>query len=143
VTANGKHPASVALQSLMVAIQEAPLSEDRLTEAARYIAAIVQNNDDLRAACTELARDKVALEELDTKRVLVIADLKSRLLRAAEENEALYQDTNHEVGIATERHLRVMRIRALLDLETPLPPRRPAAISTTSHNGAPHRAATH
>jgi hypothetical protein len=117
---------------------------------AEDVAAIYQDNE---AKATELAEQReelcrmaqyiVRLEEANTRHVIAASDLKTRLARAAENNEELYRLTSHAVGDATERHLIVARNRALLDLEIPVPPVRSAAISTPTHYGAPRAAATH
>lgn len=84
--ATHQHPASIAIQSIMVAAHDAPLYDERLTEVARYVAALVQDTDDLRAVCTALAEDKVDLERqvasmeaLDARRCLRISALKKQL----------------------------------------------------------------
>jgi hypothetical protein len=122
-----------------------------LDAAAEDVAATYQSYDEVLAnnallLAGNIQRDKdlLAMERLDTARVLMIADLKTRLSRAAEEVEALYRLTNHEVGDATERHLVVTRARTMLDLATPLPPRLSGLTPVSqSTNGAPRAAATH
>jgi hypothetical protein len=48
-----------------------------------------------------MAQYIVRLEEANTKHLLTLADLKTRLARAAENNEELYRLTSHAVGDAT------------------------------------------
>lgn len=98
---------------------------------------------DLREEGVRMAQYIVRLEDADTKHMLAIAELKTRLARAAAEIEDLYASTNHEVGHATERHLQVLRAKTLLDVDTPLPPRRAVTISTPTPYGAPRVAASH
>lgn len=123
---------------------------DLMEEVAADVAALYQDTvtkdeqlADLREEACRMAQYIVRLENADSTKMQAIIDLKTRLARAAEENEALYRLTNHEVGDATVRHMAVTRIRDLLDLETPLPPRPATRISTPTAFGAPRAAATH
>lgn len=98
---------------------------------------------ELRDELCRMAQYIVRLEDANTRHMITESDLKTRLARAAENNEELYRLTSHAVGDATERHLIVSRNRALLDLEIPLPPVKAVAISTPTHYGAPRAAASH
>lgn len=98
---------------------------------------------ELREELCRMAQYIVRLEDANTRHMITESDLKTRLARAAENNEELYRLTSHAVGDATERHLIVSRNRALLDLEIPLPPVKAVAITTPTHYGAPRAAASH
>jgi hypothetical protein len=161
------HPAARAVHAVYAAVRLADgvvvhaatlaQADERCGEIIRVlenttedIAALYVDNEakaaemaNLLGELCRMAQYVVRLEDANTRHVLTESDLKTRLARAAEENEELYRLTNHEVGDATTRHLAVTRIRALLDLDTPLPPRKSSAISTPTHYGAPRPAATH
>lgn len=110
------------------------------------VVALYQDNEakdgqlaDLREEGVRMAQYIVRLEEADTKHLLTISDLKTRLARAAEEIESLYAMTHHEVGDATARHIAVVRTRDLLDLNTPIPVRAAPRISAPAPSYAPPR----
>lgn len=147
--------AGPAIEALLQAAHDAPHLAERLTDVSAFVATLHQ---EIAAKTAELREQRVEMvrmaqtiaaleaslrtaEQLNVERVGTIVTLKTRLARAAEENEALYRLTNHEVGDATTRHLAVTRVRDLLDLATPLPLRTAVAGSPHPLTGAPHQLA--
>lgn len=122
MTATAQHPASAMLEALMLAIKEAPLTEERLTEAAEYLAAVVREDADLRATCTGMAQtiasleaDAMAMETLDEQRVATITELKNRLAAVCADVEHLYLGASMDLERHIDRFNAVRRIREQLD----------------------------
>lgn len=117
-----QHPASIMLEAFLLAIKDAPLTEERLAEAAEYVAALVLENADLRVTCTSMAQtiasleaDAMAMEKLDTGRVGVITELKNRLAAVCVDVEHLYLGASMDLERHTDRFNAVRRIREQLD----------------------------
>lgn len=122
MTATAPHPASIMLEALMLAIKEAPLTEERLTEVAEYVAAVVRENADLRESCTGMAQtiasleaDAMAMETLDEQRVATITELKNRLAAVCADVEHLYLGASMDLERHADRFNAVRRIRDTLD----------------------------